>query len=45
LTHHRRWLEGVPFTEATLEEEKPKVIAECDFTARNLATHKFAVAA
>ena len=25
--------------------EKPKVTAECDFTARNLATHKFAVAA
>jgi len=45
LSHHRRWLEGVPFTEASLAVEKPKVIAECDFTARNLATHKFAVAA
>ncbi|MBE0541241.1 MAG: insulinase family protein [Verrucomicrobia bacterium] len=45
LAHHRRWLEGVPFTEASLAAEKPKVIAECDFTARNFATHKFAVAA
>lgn len=45
LSHHRRWLEGVPFTEASLAAEKPKVIAECDFTAHNFATHKFAVAA
>jgi predicted Zn-dependent peptidase len=45
LTHHRRWLEGVPFTEASLAAEKPRVIAECNFTARNFATHKFAVAA
>lgn len=45
LAHHRRWLEGAPFTEASLAAEKPKVIAECDFTARNFATHKFAVAA
>jgi predicted Zn-dependent peptidase len=45
LSHHRRWLEGVPFTEASLAAEKPKVIAECDFTSRNFATHKFAVAA
>ena len=45
LSHHRRWLEGVPFTEANLAAEKPKVIAECDFTARNFATHKFALAA
>jgi len=45
LSHHRRWLEGVPFTEASLATEKPKVISECDFTARNFATHKFAVAA
>jgi len=45
LSHHRRWLEGVPFTEASLAVEKPKVVAECDFTARNFATHKFAVAA
>jgi RNA polymerase sigma factor (sigma-70 family) len=45
LLHHRRWLEGVPFTGGNLAAEKPKVIAECDFTARNFATHKFAVAA
>lgn len=45
LSHHRRWLEGVPFTEASLAAEKPNVIAECDFAARNLATHKFAAAA
>ena len=44
-SHHRRWLEGVPFTEASLTAEKPKVIAECDFTSKNFATHKFAVAA
>jgi predicted Zn-dependent peptidase len=45
LGHHRRWLEGVPFTEARLAMEKPKVISECEFTAKNLATHKFALAA
>lgn len=45
LSHHRRWLEGVFFTEANLAAEKPKVISEYDFTARNLATHKFAVTA
>ena len=45
LSQHRRWLEGVPFTAASLEREKPKVKSECGFTARNLATHKFAMAA
>jgi predicted Zn-dependent peptidase len=45
LSHHRRWLEGVAFNEATMAAEKPKVIGECDFTSRNFATHKFAVAA
>ncbi len=45
LSQHRRWLEGVPFTEASLQREKPKVKSECGFTARNLATHKFALAA
>jgi predicted Zn-dependent peptidase len=45
LSHHKRWLEGVAFTEASLAAEKPKVIGECDFTARNFATHKFAMAA
>lgn len=45
LAHHQHWLEGVPFAEASLAAEKPKVNSECDFTARNLATHKFALAA
>ncbi len=45
LSHHRRWLEGVPFTEQNLVAEKPKVKSECDFTTRNFATHKFALAA
>src|SRR4051812_5373195 len=45
LLHHRRWLEGVPFTESSLAAEKPKVNMECDFTAKNFATHKFAMAA
>jgi len=45
LSHHRRWLEGTRFTGEMLAAEKPKVIAECDFTSRNFATHKFALAA
>jgi predicted Zn-dependent peptidase len=45
LSHHGRWLEGVPFREDILAAEKPKVISECDFTSRNFATHKFALAA
>src|SRR5215212_4078976 len=45
LSHHRRWLEGVPFREEILAAERPKVISECDFTSRNFATHKFALAA
>lgn len=35
----------MPFTEASLAAEKPKVNAECDFTATTFATHKFALAA
>jgi predicted Zn-dependent peptidase len=45
LSYHRRWLEGVPFTQKVLEAEKPKVNSECDYAVKNLATHKFAVAA
>jgi hypothetical protein len=45
LSHQRRWLEGIPFTEASLQAEKPLVNQECDFTVRKFATHKFAVAA
>ncbi len=45
LAHHRRWIQGVPFTSKILEAEKPKVHSECDYAVRNFATHKFAVAA
>lgn len=45
LSHHHRWLEGVPFTETNLSLEKPRVNQECDYTASNFATHKFAIAA
>jgi predicted Zn-dependent peptidase len=45
LSHHRRWLQGSAFTEASLAAEKPRVTGECDFTAQNFATHKFATAA
>jgi predicted Zn-dependent peptidase len=45
LSHQRRWLEGLPFTEANLAAEKPKVVSECDYTAKNSFTHKFAMAA
>ena len=45
LAHHRRWLEGARVTPLVLEAEKIKANAEADFAAKNLATHKFAVAA
>ena len=45
LAQVQRWLEGVPFTEASLATEAPKVVAECDSAAKNFATHKFALAA
>ncbi|HLH57067.1 MAG TPA: insulinase family protein [Verrucomicrobiae bacterium] len=45
LSHHRRWIEGVPFSQTSLETEKPRVISECDVTARNLMTSKFAFGA
>ena len=45
LSHHERWLAGVPFSQAELDAEKPKVKSECDYTAKNFATHKFALAA
>ncbi|HAV64430.1 MAG TPA: hypothetical protein DCY13_18940, partial [Verrucomicrobiales bacterium] len=45
LAHHVRWMEGAPFNAEVLEAEKPKVMLECDFTVRQLATHKFALAA
>ena len=45
LAHHVRWLEGVPFTRENLHAEKTHVNSECDFVAKRLATHKFALAA
>ena len=45
LAHHARWLKGVPFTAENLRREKSQANAECDFTAKRLATHKFAMAA
>jgi predicted Zn-dependent peptidase len=45
LSHHAKWLQGMPFTEQSLAAEKPHVKAECDVVARNVATHKFACAA
>jgi predicted Zn-dependent peptidase len=44
LSHHARWLKGVPFTAENLRQEKLQANAECDFTAKRLATHKFAMA-
>lgn len=45
LSHHARWLKGVPFTKENLQAEKTYIKSECDFTAKRLATHKFAMAA
>jgi len=45
LSHHQRWLRGVPFSDANLVAEKPKVKTEGEYTAKNFATHKFALAA
>ena len=45
LKHAADWLRGVPFTQANLDAEKPKVNAEYDFTTKNFVTHKFAMAA
>jgi predicted Zn-dependent peptidase len=45
LSHQQRWLQGVPFDEETLQTERPKVKSEADYTAKNFATHKFAMAA
>ncbi|MHC4603518.1 MAG: M16 family metallopeptidase [Planctomycetota bacterium] len=45
LSHHARWLKGIPFTKENLQVEKTHVNSECDTTAKRLATHKFAMAA
>jgi predicted Zn-dependent peptidase len=45
LSHHLRWLVGETFSASILEAEEPKALQECDYAVRNLATHKFAMAA
>jgi hypothetical protein len=45
ISHHAKWLKEVPFTEENLRAEKRQVNLECDFVAKRLATHKFAMAA
>ena len=45
LSHHAKWLKGIPFTEKSLQAEKRHVNSECDVVAKRQATHKFAVAA
>ena len=45
VSYHADWLSGASFSEETLEREKQKANSECDFTAKNLMTHKFAMAA
>lgn len=45
LSHHAKWLKGVPFTEKILQAEKLNVNSECENIAKNLFTHKFAMAA
>jgi predicted Zn-dependent peptidase len=45
LSHHVRWLEGIPFTMEHFQVAKTRVNSECDITAQRLATHKFAMAA
>jgi len=45
ISHHAKWLKGVPFTKESLRTEQRQVNSECDFVAKRLATHKFAVAA
>ncbi len=45
LSLHAKWLKGIPFTQETLEAEKPRANFECDRVARRLFGHKFAIAA
>lgn len=45
LSHHAKWLKGVPFTEKNLEAEKLNINSECENVASRLFTHKFAMAA
>jgi len=45
ISHHAKWLKGIPFTKENLQAEKRQVNLECDFVAKRQATHKFAMAA
>jgi len=45
ISHHAKWLKGIPFTKENLRTEKLQVNSECDFVAKRQATHKFAMAA
>ena len=45
LAYHAAWLSRGDFDDVSLRREIPLVLGECAFTARNLATHKFAMAA
>ena len=45
LSHHARWLAGLPFDPERLKIEVGRANSEVDNTAQNLASHKFAVAA
>lgn len=45
LSHHARWLNGLPFTEESIQTEPGRANSEADFAAKALATHKFAIAA
>jgi hypothetical protein len=38
-------LTGLPFTQESLRAETPKILRETDYTEKNFATHKFALAA
>jgi hypothetical protein len=45
ISHHAKWLKGVPFTKENLQAEKRQANSECDFVSKRQATHKFAMAA
>src|SRR5687768_16822952 len=45
LSHHARWLRGLPFTDESLRDEPGRANAEIEHAARGMFTHKFATAA
>ncbi|PYT19935.1 MAG: hypothetical protein DMG57_43785 [Acidobacteria bacterium] len=45
VSHHTRWLAELPFDANILKREIARANSEVDFTAQNLMSHKFAVAA